>query len=111
MRPSGKLRKIMPLETSPSTSGETQQPHPEPPVASTSYLPQLPDSESSTLGYDAVANDPQGTNYPGQHFDLPMMQLSDPYSQAGLIDPSFFALPDEPSSDLDPNFFIPPSSD
>lgn len=106
MRPSGKLRKIMPLETSPSTSGETKQPHPQPPVASTSYLPQLPDSESSTLGYDAIADDPQG-----QPFELPMMPLSDPYAQAGLIDPSFFALPDAPSSDLDPNFFIPPSSD
>ncbi|KAF9651784.1 hypothetical protein BDM02DRAFT_536207 [Thelephora ganbajun] len=38
LRPSGKLRKIKPLEPGPSQTGETQQPQHNPPIPSTSYL-------------------------------------------------------------------------
>ena len=111
LRPSGKLRKIMPLEPGPSESGETQRSQHHPPVASTSYPSLTPQPTDPFLGYDTVAVDPHGMSHSGQPFQLPMLPLSDPYVQAGLVDPSFFAVPDVSPSDLNLNLFVPPSSD
>lgn len=112
LRPSGKLRKIKPLESGPGEGdGGTQQLQHHPPVASTSYLPPLTQPENHFLGYDPAMPDAYGMSYPGQPFQPPMMPFSDPYVQAGLVDPSWFAAPDVSPSDLNPDLFVPPSSD
>ena len=108
LKPSGKLRKIKPLEPGPS---ETEQPQHHSPVASTSHHPLLEQSDYPILGYDFVQSDFPGMPYLDQSFHLPAMPLTDPYVQAGLMNPPFFALSDVPIPDLDPNMFIPPSSD
>lgn len=110
-RPSGKLRKIMPLEPDSSHSGETQPSQHHPPVPSISYLPPSEQPGHLVPVYDVVSNDFPGMAYPDQSFGFPVMSLSDPYIQVGPVDPSFFVLPDIPSSDMDLNFFIPPSFD
>jgi len=64
-----------------------------PPVASTSYLPPPAQPENPPLGYDTVVADVHGMGYPDQPFQLPMIPLSDPYIQAGLLDASFSLFP------------------
>jgi hypothetical protein len=98
----------MPLETGAS---ETQQPQHHSPVPSTSRLSLVEQSDHPVLGYNVVQSNFPGVTYLDQSFQLPVMPLTDPYFQTGLMDPSFFALYDIPTSDLDPNLFLPPSFD
>lgn len=106
---------IKPLEPGPSETGETgetQQPQHNPPIASTSYLlPPLAQPRDPLLGHGNVAVDVHGMRYPSLPFQPPMMWLSDPYGQAGLVDPCLFAVSDVSPLDLNLNFFVPPSSD
>jgi len=111
LRPSRKLRKIKPLEPDPSGSGETQRSQHGPPVASTSYPPPSAQPTDPPLGYDTIATDIHWMGYDIPPFQPPMMPLSDPYVQAGLVDPSFFAVSDVSPSDLNSDLFVPPSSD
>lgn len=82
-----------------------------PPVASTSYLPPPAQPGNPPLGYDTIAADVDGMGYSDQPFQLPTMPLSDPYIQAGLLDPPFFAVPDISPSDLNLDLFVPPFFD
>jgi len=102
---------IKPLEPGPSESDETQRSQPDPPVASTSYLPPLAQPGDPLLGYDPIVTDVHGMNYPNQPFQPFMMPFDDPYVQAGLVDPPFFTVSDVPPSELNSNLFVPPSLD
>lgn len=103
----------MPLEPGPSETGETQQSPHNLPAASTSYPPQQAQPNNPPMGYGTVAADIHGMNYPDQPFQPPMLPFIDPYVQAGLVDPSLFAVShaDVSPPDLNPNLFVPPSSD